>query len=107
MDDINISLGRRILALRTARGLSQDKLAEKAGISVKHLGKIERGTVNASVKCLTNIAKALNLPLKDILEVEHERSHEELLAEASVFLPRLSAKDMQVVYRLVKVLSER
>ena len=107
MDDVNISLGRRILALRSARGLSQDKLAEKAGMSVKHLGKIERATVNASVKCLTGIAQGLNLPLKDILEVEHERSHEELLAEVSGYLPKLSVKDMQVVYRLVKVLSER
>ena len=107
MDDINISLGRRILALRTARGLSQDKLAESAGMSVKHLGKIERGTVNASIKCLTDIAKALNMPLKDILEVEHERSHEELLAEVRTYLPRLAFNDMQIVYRLVKVLSER
>jgi len=57
--------------------------------------------------CLTAIAQALNLPLKDILEVEHERSHEELLAEVSGYLPELSVKDMKIVYRLVKVLSER
>lgn len=107
MDEINVSLGRRILALRTARNLSQDKLAEKAGMSVKHLGKIERGTANASIKCLTEIAKALDMPVRDILEVEHEQNQEELLADLTLALPKLPLKDVQIVYRLVKVLSER
>jgi transcriptional regulator with XRE-family HTH domain len=107
MDEINVSLGRRIFSLRTARNLSQDKLAEKAGMSMKHLGKIERGTANASIKCLTDIAKALDMPVRDILEVEHEQGREELLAELAVALPKLPLKDVQIVYRLVKVLSER
>ena len=106
MDGINISLGRRIFALRTAKGFSQDKLAEKAEMSVKHLGKIERGTANASIKCLADIAQALDMPVRDFLEVEHEQGQEELLAELMVTLPRLSHKEMQIVYRLVKVFSE-
>jgi transcriptional regulator with XRE-family HTH domain len=106
MDEINISLGRRIFTLRTAKKLSQDKLAEKAGISVKHLGKIERGAANASIKCLTDIAKALDMSVRDILEVEHEQSQEDLLAELMVAIPKLSFKDMRILYRLVKVLSE-
>ena len=106
MDGINVNLGRRIFALRTAKGLSQDKLAEKAGISVKHVGKIERGTANASVKCLANIAQALGMSVRDILEVEHEQGREELLAELAVAIPKLPNKDMQTVYRLVKVLAE-
>jgi transcriptional regulator with XRE-family HTH domain len=106
MDGINISLGRRIFALRTAKGLSQDKLAEKAAISVKHVGKIERGTANASVKCLADIAKALDMPVRGMLEVEHEQGREELLAELTAAIPKLPYKDMQTVYRLVQVLAE-
>ena len=49
--------------MRAAHGFSQGKLAEIAGMSVKRLGKMKRGTVNASIKCLTDIAKALSLPL--------------------------------------------
>jgi len=107
MDGITSSLGRRIFALRAAKGLSQDKLAEKAGISLKHLGKIERGAANASIKCLADIAKALDMPVRDILEVEHEQSREELLMELAVAMPKLPHKDVQIVHRLVKVLSER
>ena len=107
MHGINIALGRRILALRTARGFSQDKLAEKAEMSIRHLGKIERGAVNASIKCLEDIANALDISIRDILEVEHERSQEELLAALTIALPKLSFKDTQAVFRLVKALSER
>ena len=106
MDRINISLGRRIFTLRTAKGFSQDKLAEKAEMSVKHLGKIERGAANASIKCLADIAKALDMPVRDFLEVEHEQGREELLAELTAAIPKLPHKEMQIVYRLVKVLSE-
>ncbi|MDR2124961.1 MAG: helix-turn-helix domain-containing protein [Desulfovibrio sp.] len=107
MDKISKSLGLRIRSLRVSRELSQDALAEMAGMSVKHLGKIERGTVNASVQCLTDIAEALDLPLRDILETEHERSREELLAELADALPKLPIKDMRIVYRLVNILAGR
>ena len=107
MDNMKKELGQRIRSLRTNRGFSQDELAEKSSISPKHLGKIERGTVNASIDCVTSIAKALDMPVRDILETEHERSREELLAELTVYLPALPLKDMQIVYRLVKSLSGR
>jgi transcriptional regulator with XRE-family HTH domain len=107
MGDISKSLGRRIRSLRVSRELSQDALAEKAGMSVKHLGKIERGTVNASIQCLTDIGKALDMPLRDILETEHEQDREELLAELVSYLPQLPLKDVRIVYRLVTILAGR
>jgi transcriptional regulator with XRE-family HTH domain len=107
MGDISKKLGQRIRSLRLSRELSQDTLAEKAGMSVKHLGKIERGSVNASIQCLTDIAKALDLPLRDVLETEHEQGREELLAELAARLPQLALKDMRIVYRLVSILAGR
>jgi transcriptional regulator with XRE-family HTH domain len=107
MGDISKSLGRRIRSLRISRKLSQDALAEKAGTSVRHLGKIERGTVNASIQCLTSIAGALGMPVRDILETEHERGREELLAELAAYLPQLPLKDVRIVYRLVTILAGR
>ena len=107
MNEISTNLGRRIFALRAAKGFSQDRLAEKAGMSVKHLGKIERGAVNASIKCLADIARALDLPLLNLLDNEHEKERTELLAELDVAIPKLPHKDIQVVYRLVKTLAER
>ena len=49
-------LGKRIKELRKKSSLSQDQVAEQAGISGKYLGEVERGEVNVSVVILSKIA---------------------------------------------------
>jgi transcriptional regulator with XRE-family HTH domain len=107
MYDLSKSLGRRIHALRANRGFSQEEMAEKAGMSVKHFGKIERGAVNVSLQCLNAIAAALGMSVRDVLEVEHERDRDELLAELHDGLAGLSLRDVRVVHRLVRFLTGR
>jgi transcriptional regulator with XRE-family HTH domain len=46
------SFGRRVRALRTERGLSQERLAHLAGVHRTYAGAVERGEQNIS---LTNI----------------------------------------------------
>ena len=62
---------RRILgeAIRTCRkrtAISQELLAEKAELSPKYIGEVERGIVNISVDSLARIAKALQVGVKDL-----------------------------------------
>ena len=52
-------LGNRILALRKSKGLTREKLAEMADISVQFLADIEKGRKNMTVTTLRNIAAAL------------------------------------------------
>jgi len=47
--------------------LSQEKLAEKADLSYKYLGEVERGQVNISLDSLTRIAKALGVRVRDLV----------------------------------------
>lgn len=61
-------LGRRIRKQRKLMHLTQEALAEKAGISLSFLGHIERGTRKASIETLVNIANALVIPLDDMLQ---------------------------------------
>ena len=51
------AIGNRIFTLRTNAKLSQEKLAEKLGVSHRHLGNLERGSSNGSVKILIDIAE--------------------------------------------------
>ena len=44
------AIGNRIFTLRTNAKLSQEKLAEKLGVSHRHLGDLERGRSIGSVK---------------------------------------------------------
>ncbi len=60
--DWNAVVGRNVRKRREALGLSQEQLAHDANITLRHLGGIERGKQNASVKVLTQIALALDVP---------------------------------------------
>jgi y4mF family transcriptional regulator len=70
---ISIPLHRRRLGdtLRSCRkraGLTQEKLAEKAGLSVVFISLLENGRRTVSVDSLLRIAKALNVDLTDLVK---------------------------------------
>lgn len=64
-----IELGLKIAALRKMQGMSQEVLAEKAGISRSHLSSIEAPNIVRpfSVEVLYNIADALEVRAGDLL----------------------------------------
>lgn len=74
--------GEKIRQLRKLRELTQEQLGEKAGISYKFIGEVERGTVNPSLDSLIKIAQALNTDVKELFPSKNdlvtEFSHEEL-----------------------------
>ena len=53
------ALGKRIASLRKAARISQEQLAETAGLSVEMVSKIERGMVNPSILILRSVAAGL------------------------------------------------
>jgi transcriptional regulator with XRE-family HTH domain len=57
-----------IRLLREAAGLSQEKLAEGAGITYQYLSAIENGKENFTVGILESIAAALGLPFLELVE---------------------------------------
>lgn len=54
-------LGRTIRMLRLKRRLTQEQLAERAGIDVKHLQKAEYAELNITLRTLVRIARGLGL----------------------------------------------
>lgn len=67
-----VELGLIIAATRKMKGLSQEKLAEKAGISRSHLSAIEAPNVirSFSVEILYDIADALGVSAGDLLNAK-------------------------------------
>lgn len=47
--------------------LSQESLAEKAGISTKYLTQIENENVNPSILVVVKLATALNITVNDLI----------------------------------------
>jgi XRE family aerobic/anaerobic benzoate catabolism transcriptional regulator len=62
------TLGDRLRAERSRRGLSRRLLAEKAGISERYVTQVESGRGNVSILVLRQIARALGVSLTDLLE---------------------------------------
>lgn len=60
---VDIHVGRRIRALREARGISQEKLGEAIGLTFQQIQKYEKGANRISVGKLHAIAVILKTPL--------------------------------------------
>ncbi len=65
-----IQLGIAISALRKMRGMSQEQLAERAGISRSHLSSIEAPGIarSFSLEIFFNIADALEIDPADLID---------------------------------------
>lgn len=57
--DARVQLGEAIRKKRLQLGLSQERLAEKAGLHWTYIGGIERGERNVSLLNIVKIARAL------------------------------------------------
>ncbi|MGM0365212.1 MAG: helix-turn-helix domain-containing protein [Actinomycetota bacterium] len=63
------TLGTNIKNYRQKKGISQDRLAKLADITLTTLVKIETGNNNnPTIKTLTRIADALNVTVNDLLD---------------------------------------
>ena len=64
---ITILFGKNVRKFRLSRGLSQDALAEKAGLHRTYIGAVERGERNITLINAEKIANALGINLVDCL----------------------------------------
>jgi len=68
------ALGRAIRALRETRDLTQESLADLAGMSANYVGDAERGERNISVRALWLLADGLNVPASTLLREAEKHS---------------------------------
>lgn len=61
-------IGKRIQSLRQKKHFTQEYIAEKAGISIPHLSRIENGSGKPSLQTLVNICNALAVTLDEIMQ---------------------------------------
>jgi transcriptional regulator with XRE-family HTH domain len=62
----NVAFGDAIRRVRTKAGLSQERLAELAGIHRNHVGDIERGDKEVCLLTMLRICRALDIPLSTL-----------------------------------------
>ena len=68
-----LAIGKRVRILRLTREWTQAELADFSGLSRAFLALMERGGHGVDVVRLSHLAKALNVPLSDLLPEESQR----------------------------------
>ncbi len=60
-------IGSKIKSYRIKQGITQGQLAEKVDLDVSTICKIEKSKSKPSLDSLTRLAKALNVPVSELL----------------------------------------
>lgn len=63
MEDIKLAFGLRVKELRLEKGLSQEKLANIAGVDRTYMTQVESGNRNLSIQNIKKICNALEITL--------------------------------------------
>lgn len=62
-----VDFGKKVRDLRTKAGLSQEELAEKAGVHRTYIGMVERAEKNITLENIQKIATSLNISIGDLM----------------------------------------
>lgn len=63
IDEIDKKVGMNIRLERVKRGISQEGLADIAGLARSTMGIVERGEQSPSLQTITKVANALNIDI--------------------------------------------
>ncbi len=95
-----VTMGRHVREARERRGMARKVLSHNANVSERYLAQLEAGEGNASVLLLRSVARALGVPVTELLD-PHESSVEQRLIRR--FLERLPEHRLEdVVFRLMR-----
>ncbi len=67
---ILVKFGRRVRQERTKRKLSQEQLAELAGVHRTYIGMVERAEKNITLESIEKLAKALELTPDELIRAD-------------------------------------
>jgi len=92
--------GTRIRALRTLAGLSQEKLAEKIGLSSKTISYIENGKNTLSFNKLPLLAEGLGVPVYKLFVFTESETNTEAIQE---LINSATSKELNALTDIIKV----
>ena len=103
--ELQVLFGRRLRGLRKGRGWTQQELGERAELSFKYLGAIERGGENPSLRVVGQLARALEVEPRDLFEFEHEETRPAALKrQLNRLLKEADASKLQQAVKLMRAL---
>lgn len=100
-----VMLGERIRSRRTKLCLSQEALAEKAGISANTVSRIEGGQMSMGIVTFIKLVQAMDADANDLLGIApglEKKQYQDMLHR----IIHLRAGEQEIVLRTVETLAE-
>ena len=98
------AIGLRIKSARAAMNISQERLAELAGLSITHTSHIETGNTKVSLPALVQIANALGVSLDELVCDSILKSKAVFENEIAKIIDDCDEKEIRVVADMAKAL---
>ena len=67
-----VPLAKRLKQLRATKGLTQLRLAKKAGLTLAYIGRLETGHYDPQLSTLRKLSKVLGVTISDLVEYTEE-----------------------------------
>ena len=100
-----VMLGERIRSRRTKLCLSQEALAEKAGISANTVSRIEGGQMSMGIGTFIKLVQAMDADANDLLGIApglEKKQYQDMLRR----IIHLRPEEQEIVLRTVETLAE-
>jgi XRE family transcriptional regulator, aerobic/anaerobic benzoate catabolism transcriptional regulator len=101
-EDTNLlaNIGKRVREARERRGMARKNLSQHSSVSERYLAHLEAGEANVSVLLLRNVARALGMPLTELVDAQESSVEQRLIRRFLDNLPERQLED--VVFRLMR-----
>ncbi len=108
MGEILKVFGKRLRSLRRAKDLTQEQVAERAGLSLQSVGEIERGRGNPTLVNVERLSDALNVELTELFDLGDTKmtmaqAKEELLS----LLGGANEEELRSILTIARVLIQK
>ncbi|MBE3646039.1 MULTISPECIES: helix-turn-helix domain-containing protein [Paenibacillus] len=110
MAELRKQIGTRIRAIRNAKGLTQQKLADIASLDYRYIGALERGERNFSIDTLEKVLTALNVSISELMFSEEHMTTDEMIRQEAIdefvaLTSRLNEEQVGILRRVSKEIS--
>lgn len=100
------AIGQRIRKVRKARGLSQERLAEKIGISTTHMSHIETANTKMSLSTFAELASALEVRTDELLYDNRPEDRTASITHITELLDDCTTQQVRIIEDTVKAIKE-
>jgi len=103
--DVKKEFGKKLKEIRTAKGMSQERLSELADVNQQQISKIERGQSFVTPDTLEKIAQALEVKIKFLFDFDS--GSDKVKSEIEQQLNQMSTFKLKQIRDIAAVLNRR